>query len=57
MSPSELEELLKPGDRLVLESPTATHPEADLDTLACLAMREAGLWGKPAFDEIQRHRG
>ena len=50
MSPSELEELLKPGGRLVFESPTATHPEADPDTLACLAMRQAGMWGKPAFD-------
>ena len=50
MSPSELEELLKPGGRLVFESPTATHPEADTDTLACLAMRQAGLWGEPAFD-------
>ena len=50
MSPCALKELLKPGGRLVFESPTATHPEADTDTLACLAMRHAGLWGKPAFD-------
>ena len=46
----EVQQLLKPGGGPVLESPTATKAEADTDTLACLAMRQAGLWGNPAFD-------
>ena len=46
----DVQELLKPGGGPVFESPTASSTEADTDALACLAMRQAGLWGEPAFD-------
>ena len=38
------------GGGPVFESPTGPTPESDTSNLACLAMRQAGLWGKPAFD-------
>ena len=46
----DVQELLKPGGRPVFESPTGHTPESDTSDLACLAMRQAGLWGEPAFE-------
>ena len=46
----DVQELLKPGGRPVFESPTDPTLESDTSELACLAMRQAGVWGTPAFD-------
>ena len=46
----DVQELLKPGGRPVFDSPNGRTPESDTSDLACLAMRQAGLWGKPAFE-------
>ena len=46
----DVQDLLKPGGRPVFESPIGRTDESDTSDLACLAMRQAGLWGEPAFE-------
>lgn len=51
----DVQELLKPGRGPVFDSPTDSATEPDTDALACLAMRQAGVWGAPSFDAEVDH--
>lgn len=53
--PGMVRELLKPGGQLVLEPPIGWAADGDLVAFACIAMRQAGVWGEPAFDLPVNH--
>lgn len=45
----DVQELLKPGSGLIIEAPVDPTPDSAAVRLACLALRQAGLWGEPHF--------
>ncbi len=55
MSRSELEELFEPDSGVRLQIPAEPTPETAAVRLACLALRQAGRWGPPAYDVDVAH--
>lgn len=45
----DIQELLKPGGGSIIEVPVDPAPDSAATRLACLALRQAGLWGEPHF--------
>ena len=55
MNRSEFEELFRPDSGVRLEIPAEPTPDTAAVRLACLALRQAGLWGPPAYDVDVAH--
>ena len=50
-----IEELFKLDSGVRLQIPAEPTPETAAVRLACLALRQAGLWGPPAYDVDVAH--
>lgn len=50
MSRSDLQDLFKRDSSVRLQIPAKPTPETAAVRLACLALRQAGQWGPPAYD-------
>lgn len=45
----DVQELLKPGGGSIIKASVDPTPDSAAARLACLALRQAGLWGEPQF--------
>ena len=55
LDPAELAEMFEPDSGVRLEIPADPNPDTAAVRLACLALRQAGLWGPPAYDVDVAH--